>query len=86
METILSQLKSTEDAVRFGKSATGDELVMLQSLRENCGRRVDRLMKLSLENPDDYKILDQAIIIATKAQLCREAIEASYIKPRGGLI
>jgi len=75
--TILSKFTCTEDAIAFGKIATRDDLVMLQSLREELGKVVKHLMKLTLEHPEDIKSLDQAISMGTQAQLCREAIEAS---------
>lgn len=76
MKTILSQLKSTEDAIEFGKNASRDELQILESLREMCGEAVKRLMEQHSENDDD-KTLEAAVMMGTKAQFCREALEVA---------
>jgi len=69
MENRIPTLKSTEDAHAFGKVASKKQLEKLQVLREIYSRAFDRLFKKDLLNP--------AIVLATKAQLCREAVESS---------
>lgn len=69
MENKIPTLMSTEDAHAFGKIASVKQLEKLQLLREIYIRAFDRLFEKDL--------LDPAAILATKAQLCREAIESS---------
>jgi len=70
MENRIPTLKSTNDAHAFGKVASPEQLKKLQLLREVYLRAFDRI----IERPTCW---DAAAILATKAQLCREAIEVS---------
>ena len=72
MKSILEKLNCTEDALELGKNATKEELQTLQTLRDECGNMVKRLMKVG-----DNKSLNEAMKMGTKAQYCREALEAA---------
>jgi len=62
---------STQEAVKFGLQASGEERKMLLGLRTMFLRDFDLAM--------DREAFDQASIFATKAQFCREALEAKTI-------
>lgn len=72
MKSILEQLKSTEDALEYGKNATKDQVRMLKETKEECGKIVKRLMMVG-----DNKSLNQAVEMGMKAQLCGEALDVS---------
>lgn len=72
MKSILQRLTCTEDALELGKNATKDELRMLQTLRDECGNMVKRLMKVG-----DKKSFKEAMEMGMKAQYCREALEVA---------
>lgn len=74
--TILSKLNCTEDALKFGKNASVEELQMLADLREMCIKEVVRLMEVDRKERSN-EALNAAVLFATKAQFCREAIEVS---------
>lgn len=77
--TILTKLNSTEDALKFGKNASRDDVELLKTLREMCGKEVKRLMKVNLKDPDNEESLNLAMEFGVKAQFCREAIEVSKL-------
>jgi len=62
---------STQEAVGFGLQASGEERKMLRDLRDVFLRDFNLAM--------DREAFDQASIFATKAQFCREALEAKTI-------
>ena len=62
---------STQEAVRFGLRASEVERMMLASLRIRFMRKFEDAMSRNA--------FDQALIFATKAQFCREALEADKI-------
>lgn len=74
MKSLLEQLNCTENALELGKNATKDEVRMLQTLRDECGKMVKHLVKLG-----DKKSLNEAMKMGTKAQYYREAIEVSKL-------
>ena len=67
----IPNFKSTEDAMRFGKTANERQINLMANLRKYGIDKADKLMKLG--------DLDTAVIWATKAQFYREAIEAKEI-------
>lgn len=79
MKSLLEKLNTSEDAVDFGKKATKDEVRLLKSLRDECIKIASRLMKLSMETPDDNKSLEDALKIGMKAQFCSEALQESKL-------
>ena len=67
----IPELKSTEDAIRFGKTANERQISLMAKLRKHGLDKANVLMNLG--------DLDTAVTWATKAQFYREAIEAKEI-------
>ena len=77
-KSILSQLNCTEDALKFSRNSSKDELRNLKILQEMCGKEVKRLME-QYGKTGDKETAKLAIKMGIKAQFCREAIEASEL-------
>lgn len=78
MKSILKQLTSTNVAKELGKNATKEQLLKLELLKKVCNKVTDILMVIMQENDSD-KIWNRCAVMATKGQLCREALEASNL-------
>ena len=76
MKSMLKQLTSTNVAKELGKNATKEELLRLQLLKKVCNKVTDILMEMMQSNDND-KLWNRCAVMATKGQLCREALEAS---------
>jgi hypothetical protein len=76
MKSILKQLTSTNVAKELGKNATKEQLSRLELLRKVCNKVTDILMEMMQTNDSD-KVWNRCAVMATKGQLCREALEAS---------
>ena len=77
MKSILKQLKDNDAALEFGRNATEEELHRLQVLRNACGNGIDKLReKMSVA---ERKMFNHIMVLGTKAQYCREAIQASKL-------
>lgn len=78
MKSILKQLKDNDATSKVGRNATEEELHRLQVLRDACAKGVSILSKKMVGV--DYKICNYILVLGTKAQFCREAIQASSLK------
>ena len=76
MKSMLKQLTSTNVAKELGKNATKEQLSRLELLKKVCNKVTDILMEMIAES-DDNKLWNRCSVMATKGQLCREALEAS---------
>uniref|UniRef100_A0A6M3XDY4 Putative poly(ADP-ribose) polymerase n=1 Tax=viral metagenome TaxID=1070528 RepID=A0A6M3XDY4_9ZZZZ len=79
-QVSIPEFTNTDDAVKFGETATPDQVAMMGELRKAEGVKTEAAMEA-----EDY---ENGMISATKGQFYREAIEASkgehpsQIKPR----
>ena len=69
IQLIINKLKSTDDCARIGRSLTPDDIRELTNTRKT--------LITSVEKWQEEEAWDIAMIMATKAQFCREAIEHS---------
>ena len=76
MKSILKHLTSTNVAKELGKNATKEQLSRLELLKKVCNKATDILMEMIKES-DDNKLWNRCAVMATKGQLCREALKAS---------
>jgi hypothetical protein len=63
-------------ARELGKNATKEDISRLQLLKKVCNKVTDILMEMMQTNNSD-KVWNRCAVMATKGQLCREALEAS---------
>jgi hypothetical protein len=78
MKSILKQLKDNDATSKVGRNATEEELRRLQVLRDACAKGVSILSKKMVGV--DRKMFSHIMVLGTKAQFCREAIQASSLK------
>jgi peptidoglycan hydrolase CwlO-like protein len=78
MKSILKQLKDNDATLEVGRNATEEELRRLKVLRNACCKGIDKLRKRMSIN--ERKMFNHIMVLGTKAQFCREAIQASTIK------
>ena len=78
MKSILKRLIDNDAALELGRNASKEELRKLQVLRDACCKGVDNLSKKMVGV--DRKRFNHIMVLGTKAQFCREAIQASTMK------
>jgi len=66
---IINKLKSTDDCIRIGKLLTINDVIELNNTR--------KILIASAKKWQESKAWDISMIMATKAQFCREVIEHS---------
>ena len=80
MKSILKRLIDNDAALEMGRNASKEELRKLEVVQNACRKGVDNLRKkMSIA---ERKTFNHIMVLGTKAQFCREAIQASNMNRR----